>query len=674
MNSTPTLEKEKSLLPTLHWTFVVSLMTGVSTHLMVGYDVWQQWSYLLHSVSGAGLFLVLIVYPLHHFKRTLGVRRATVLLSGWLALAGLYLLGFTGLHILIFGQTEALRWIYESHVILAYAAVILLVGHLLVHRYAPRKRQPTDQGKWFNTLDKQYLPRAVKCIVILILLVIGFSLGYQLTPVPYTTTAAVTPYEYPYGKHPFRPSQTETGDGQFIDPRRIGNSAQCGTCHKQIFDEWRSSIHSQGASDKAYVTNISLLADNKGIASTRYCEGCHAPVALLTGELTKTGDHGGIENTLANHEGVSCMSCHGIDDVVHLKGVASYTFTPAQDYLFAHSDNVFARKLHNYLIRIHPQEHRQTMARPPLRRPELCATCHVQFMDVDMNNWGWVKMQDEYSAWLASHFSGQSEHTFNRDAIQRCQDCHMPLVKGLDPSANNKEMIRSHRTLGANTAIPAINNDMEQLHLVTRFLQSDKLSITIEEPRRKDATRSSQYINEELRTQRETPYYLYLGETANIRVTVANRLVGHDFPGGTTDINQAWIYFLVVDSTNKIVFESGAIDENNIVDKHAHFFHSIPIDRKGQHVWRHDLFNMTGDTYKNTVPAGGTDIAEYSLKVPYWTKGPLTVTTVLRYRKFNQRYARWALKDKYIDLPITDMARDALMIPLRIKPELKKQL
>ena len=61
----------------------------------------------------------------------------------------------------------------------------------------------------------------------------------------------------------------------------------------------------------------------------------------------------------------------------------------------------------------------------------------------------------------------------------------------------------------------------------------------------------------------------------------------------------------------------------------------------------------------------------YRFEVPYWAKGHLSVTALLRYRKFNQRYASWALDAPKVALPITDMARDSLIIPLRTRPEVR---
>jgi len=64
--------------------------------------------------------------------------------------------------------------------------------------------------------------------------------------------------------------------------------------------------------------------------------------------------------------------------------------------------------------------------------------------------------------------------------------------------------------------------------------------------------------------------------------------------------------------------------------------------------------------------------AEYTFPIPYWAKSPLTASAVLRYRKLNIKYARWTLQDDTIDLPIVDMARDAISIPVQYKAEVER--
>jgi len=302
----------------------------------------------------------------------------------------------------------------------------------------------------------------------------------------------------------------------------------------------------------------------------------------------------------------------------------------------------------------------------------MCATCHAQFMDKDINDWGWVKMQDEYTAWLNSPYSRQSEQPFSNEQLKRCQDCHLPLAKFDDPSMNSQGMTVSHLSLGANTAIPMYTGDNKQFSLVTQFLQSNKIRISIEKPNRVDATQSGAFVNPTTVTTKETPVYFYLSEKVNINVVVSNVGVGHNFPGGTTDINEVWIDFSVVDAQNNTVYRSGKITAENGVDSDAYFYRSNPIDRHGNLVWQHDLFNMVGDSYNKSIASGESDIVTYKIDIPSWVKSPLSISATVKYRKFNNRYARWALKDEKIKLPIIDVARTSIIIPVRIKPEVEQ--
>ena len=311
------------------------------------------------------------------------------------------------------------------------------------------------------------------------------------------------------------------------------------------------------------------------------------------------------------------------------------------------------------------------MAQDILSQPTLCATCHAQFMDESMNDWGWIKMQDDYSAWLNSPYSRQHQQNFANAQMQRCQDCHMPLVKAADPSADAEGRVRSHRFATANTMLAFLNNDAAQLEQTIDFLRTNKMSITIEPPNRVSATQSTLNLDQSLRQTHETPTYHYLGETLKLELIISNTGVGHDFPAGTIDINEAWVSLTVRDIEGEIVFQSGGVDAQDELDPDAHRYLSIPVDRHGKAVWRHDLFNMTGEAFRNVIKAGESDLASYAFEIPYWAKGPLTVDAALKYRKLNTRYAKWALKGQYKPLPIVEMAQQSLVVELRKKPEIR---
>jgi putative effector of murein hydrolase LrgA (UPF0299 family) len=641
-------------------TLVACAVTGLVTLYYPIAGIWPQWTYLAHTFLGISLSLVFLPYFVTHFRRVVGLRQLWVSIVGLLSVFCITVTIVTGLVITILGQSESRRYIYDVHTL---ASIILLATsgvHLAFAKRRPSGRKPFVMP-WKDTA------RRALAYSLGMAAVIGLATtAYRFLPLAYEDVAAIRPYSLPYGEHPFRPSQTESAQGAFVDSRRIGDSGRCGTCHEQITSEWQASIHAQAASDKAYQTNVNLLAKKKGMPTTRYCEGCHAPVALLSGQLAE----GGKLDTVGHmQEGVSCMACHGVDRIIHTKGVASYRFAPPSPYLFEGYQGWLAVKLHNFVLRIQPRQHRQDMARSPLATPELCASCHVQFMDKDVNNWGWVQMQDEYIAWLASPYSRQTKQTFSEGALQRCQDCHFPLIKGEDPSANTNGLFRSHRAIGANTAIPWFTGNRKQLEETEKFLRADRVRISFDIPDRLNAVRSHQHVAPAASDSSEPPDYYYLGETLTFNVVVTNAQVGHNFPGGTTDINEAWLHVKLTDGQSRTIFESGNLEENGEVAPSAYHYRSIPIDRLGNPVWKHDLFNMVGDSFKRVIPAGKSDIVPYQAKIPGWAKSPLTISAVVRYRKLNPQYARWALDDRNVDLPIVDMAGESLTVPIHIKPE-----
>lgn len=659
------MEKDRKRFSQFAALLIATAVTGYATFLVNRAAVWEQWAYLVHTIQGIALTVLVARYIYLHYRRTVGMRRPLVSVTGIIAV--LITLAFvgTGLHIVLLGQFETARAVYWTHVVASSVVLLAVFGHILWHRWSLPPQRKDEEQSFFavrpQTRKALYLHVTMAAAGILI-----GSAGYALLPSPYHDKAAIEPYQYTYGSNPFAPSHNETMNGGFYDVKRLGGAARCGVCHEEIFTDWKASIHAQAASDRAYQTNVKLLASKKGIAATRYCEGCHAPVAMMSGQLSEGGR---LDTPGHMKEGVTCLSCHAIRRILDTSGVASYLYDPPVNYLFAGYDNLVARKVHNYLLRLNPALHRLDMARPPLRTPELCASCHAQFMEKVMNNWGWVKLQDDYTAWLKGPYSGQSNHTFAQTTAQRCQDCHYPLVAGKDPSANTEGQQRSHRLPGANTAIPFIEGDHKQVELQTRFLQANRVTVTIDKPTRTQALRSDKHVEADISNVTEPPGYYYLGDKVTINTVISNVGVGHDFPGGTSDINEVWVHFAVSDGQNRVIYESGAIDAQGNVDSSAYFYRSLPVDKEGKLVWRHDLFRTVGDSYKNVIKPGSADVVTYNFAVPSWAKNPLNVGAVVEYRKLNNRYARWALKDDKLILPVVDVASDAITIPLRERVE-----
>jgi hypothetical protein len=662
------LSTEQSIAKWLNATLFAVFVSGLLVYLLDFHSVWTQLNSLAHVLMGVVFTVVSVPYFYIHFKRTLAFRRASIIFSGILLLLLWLLILFTGYWHAIYGETESNKWVNSLHLYGSFSFVAILALHITMHVFSFPKNRINSEAGVFPSNAKQHRPFLVRTNITFQAIIALSAVVFTIIDSPENEegAAAVTPYSYKYGDHPFRPSQTETHDGKFTRQQDIGHSDKCISCHEDVGKQWLSSMHRLAGADPTYVTNVDLLSKTKGIEATRYCEGCHAPIALLTGQLTYGGQHGGTPNTMAHAEGISCMSCHGISSLVHEKGVASYIFEPATDYLFAETGSPLLQWLNERLIKLDPSQHKADMAKPLMQEPKVCAACHVQFMDEDMNNWGWVKMQDDYSAWANSQYAHQQETEFTSADYTRCQDCHMPLVSASDPSANNAGKIRNHRFIGANTFVPAMRGDTEQLELTQQFLKTNKVRLAIDPPKRTDVFHSQFHLDETLRDTSEVQPFFYLGETADINVVISNVGVGHNFPAGTIDINEVWVAFSVVDATGKSIYRNGDILDSDHVDPTAYFYGSKPVDRFGQHVWKHDLFNRVGMSFKRVIKAGESDIVNYTFNLPAWAESPMTITATLRYRKLNARYAKWALKDQYFELPVTDMARDNIQIPIKI--------
>jgi len=133
-------------------------------------------------------------------------------------------------------------------------------------------------------------------------------------------------YNYAFGKEsPFLPSNATSSNGQFLSPKSFTSAQYCGHCHQEAYRQWRQSVHSNSFRAPWYLKNGNLLIDEKGVQYSRHCEGCHNPVALLSGDLSQ----GMPKKRPFEDEGLTCSTCHSIQST-DTTGTGSYVMgTPA---------------------------------------------------------------------------------------------------------------------------------------------------------------------------------------------------------------------------------------------------------------------------------------------------------------------------------------------------------
>ena len=165
----------------------------------------------------------------------------------------------------------------------------------------------------------------------------------------------------------------------------------CGQCHREIYEEWKTSIHAQAFDDPFF------QAYWKRDKNVFICLNCHAPLENQQPELIIDIPRDRVEKavTMPNpnydpefrHEGITCAACHVRDGVI---------LGPYED-----SDAP------------HP-----TMYDPIYRSMDLCYRCHqVPSGPFQFYNVGPCGTYPEY----------EGEHYFNQGYI--CQTCHMPAVE-----------------------------------------------------------------------------------------------------------------------------------------------------------------------------------------------------------------------------------------------------
>jgi hypothetical protein len=575
------------------------VVSGLAITLLPFHAV-VQWSVLVHTVVGVVTLLPLAMYCVWHWSEYRGYTASHITVLGYVGLVSLALCAISGVVVTwqgLFGIRTTPFW-RVVHLVTTLTALGTILPHVL---YSLARARPEHAR-----LVRGYGLSSV------VLAMCGFAL-IGLFAGLYSGTRYVNEfpddYSYLYGTNrPFAPSLARTDTGGAFDARSLAGSASCGTagCHEQILEEWLPSAHRYAAMDTVFQGIQSVMAEQNGPESTRYCGGCHDPISLFSGTKNifvddLTGLHG-------YQEGVSCLACHAITET-DLQGNAAFTVAQPGEYLWQWHTNGLARWARDFLIRTYPQEYNQ-LSRRMFKTPEYCGACHKQFIDEEVNRVGWVQLQNQYDNWAVSHWNvpGDPARTVE------CRECHMPLVSSRDPAAGDPHDYnrtrkdgkhRSHRFLGANQFMPealALEGWEEQMRLTELWLQGK-----IEIPEIESKWAAGPIVKLAL----SVPETVSRGDTIPLRVVMASNKVGHDFPTGPLDIIQSWLKVQVTDDLGNIVFTSGMRDENHFIEPGTFLFKAEPVDRFGNLIDRHNLWEMVGVRYRRALFPGYSDTVQF---------------------------------------------------------------
>ena len=123
---------------------------------------------------------------------------------------------------------------------------------------------------------------------------------------------------------PFAPSSAQTNSGQIIPSNFFMDSETCGECHKDIYEQWKSSMHHFASfNNQFYRKSIEYMQDVIGTRRSKWCAGCHDHAVFFNGRFDRP-----IKEQIDTPEaqaGLGCMSCHSIVHVGSTMGKGDFT-------------------------------------------------------------------------------------------------------------------------------------------------------------------------------------------------------------------------------------------------------------------------------------------------------------------------------------------------------------
>jgi len=454
----------------------------------------------------------------------------------------------------------------------------------------------------------------------------------------------------------FSPSNARTEDGKMIPAEQFFPAARCASCHREAHAEWSESLHRNAGREPFYKESVALLEKARGGVPAQHCEACHAPVAVLSGELQAVGEM--KPSHAKEDEGVSCAVCHSIIEV-RLDGTGSYTMRrPA---LLAGADGTpVTRNVTDAEIMADRAGHKRAVMRPLLKQPEFCAACHKSVATPELNQYKFLRGFSAYDEWQQSGASGDAVMPYYRcEQRVSCNSCHMPGVDGKGDLGAKDGTLASHRWLGANTAAPLFYGQRQQLEMTESFLKSNVLSLDIFAIKRATTGKLLAPLN----AQGVNSIALEPGEEVTVEVVVANRKAAHSFPPELRDMYEPWVEFEALDQSGRTIYHSGFIKPDQTLDESAHVYKSILLDESGRAVTRHQMWLARVKAYDNAIPSGRADIARYHFRVPADARSgaftSLTLRARVNYRRFIEEYTRYVLRQRRVpslDIPVVRMA------------------
>ncbi|NLH47754.1 MAG: hypothetical protein GX444_04020 [Myxococcales bacterium] len=399
-------------------------------------------------------------------------------------------------------------------------------------------------------------------------------------------------------------------------------------CHPDILADHLKSTHNRSMQTPYFQKNLDLMIAEIGAENANLCAGCHHPQSLF--------DSSQNYRDFADRHNMSCVFCHVADAVQFPPDLrrSVLTLKPNLRHLarLAPDQTGDVSVFGKMLINLFPPGHGRALQRKIQYRDEFCQVCH-RLQIKPTNDIGLER--------------------------GRCIDCHMQSRADLGLSGS----VRNHLFPGSNTATPFANRDYEQVEFIRCFLKG-QFPIQLRAWGQVVDLDEDNALRIWLKMNYEPRSAVMPGEKFKFILWTSNIGVDHAFPAAPLDLIEVWIEVRVTDADDALVFQSGGLDAEQQVLPGSHRLGGYMIGKDGNIVKMNRVWQIEKKIVERQIAFGQRIGDEFETVLPDHAPGPLRLTAVWQYRKLSQDFVDWAYDRDGTTMPVAEIARFEMMIPL----------
>ncbi len=389
------------------------------------------------------------------------------------------------------------------------------------------------------------------------------------------------------------------GEGLTLTREELLDPQTCKECHPRHYREWKSSMHAYASEDPVFRAMNQRGQEETDGELGDFCVRCHAPMAVIEGA---TSDGLNLDEVDESLHGVTCYFCHSALGVetdhnngLILDGDGEGTTTMYGGISDPKQPSAHYAAYSKWQDGSYPESARA------------CGACH------DIVTESGVHLERTYSEYKTSLFAGG-------DDPLTCISCHMAGRSNV-PAADDPDVgvptrtVHEHLWAAVDVALTPWHDEEGQRQAVNCELANG-------------ARVSS------LRATEEGQFIILLETNA-----------AHNQPSGATQDRRLWVEFVAYDEDDEIVFETGRVADDEIVDKPADDPDFDPYLR----VFRGHIYDDEGDEVHmfweaakseeypkgytiDALPPGTLEDPEHHVEIVYDVPLPLPERVTVRAR------------------------------------------